>query len=812
MKRRSETHGLQYFIPLLLLLVVSGCAYYNYLYNAKNFYEAGEEERRRSQEEPSKASKTPGSSNYNKSVESIERMLEYYPNNRWVPEALLLIAKSYYHTERYRPAIRKIEELEQRFPNSEYTKEGLLWKGKSMLKISELDSAMFLFDKMLKIEGEQVNVWKAEAYTALGNHYMQQDLYSDAFEQFKKVVDFQVEDEWYRHNAWLMMGICLDKMGRYGEAVKLYDDILSKKIPRKFRFDSKFNRGVALTNKGEYEVAFEQLDELLGDAAFLQQFPGIELQMAICELGMGETEDARERLLKLTDEEKKGEVAARAFYQLGLIQWAIDSSYIKARMSLKQVSSAGRDAEVNIEADSLLKEIDFLAKSWQKIAFYLGQNALLDSVITGELSVFEDDTIFVDSLQIQLDEAEEAKKQKSSRKGGKRDLDERLSGRFSKRDKDKTQDHKEMHDAEDSLQIANADSIVALDSLTVDDLRHRREVDLTESLFELGGFHLFSRLDADSAEYYIRQSLRGRQSKEIWSKSLATLAHIERKRGNTAAHDSLYTLIAEEAPEGEFRSKARSMLGMKAEVHTDSMEIFLASAENSWRTDMAPQLARQNYLDIVNSADSSSDYRARALLAAAYISWKELKEDSLAMQLYDLVSEQYPGTKFADVANDYMEPSRDRKKKADRELKDAEEEANPKQDMFSGKASRLLNFDEDELDQRDTTVYAAADVDVLPEMKTSPEEMDELIRQFYPLEGQIDSIEGLVEVEFVVTARRRIKDITILSAEPPGYQFDSAGKQIVGELSFKPGKLKGNAVDVRMKQVIKFRINPEQKK
>ncbi|HHE46602.1 MAG TPA: outer membrane protein assembly factor BamD, partial [Bacteroidetes bacterium] len=127
-------------IVLVLVGLLSGCAYYNYFYNAKKYYNEAEKSRITGNEDRAKAGGRRSSSGYDKCIESAGRMLEYHPNSRWEDDALLLLAKAYYRVENYRKSIKKVNELIQKYPDSELVLEGLLWKGMSLLKVSQPDS------------------------------------------------------------------------------------------------------------------------------------------------------------------------------------------------------------------------------------------------------------------------------------------------------------------------------------------------------------------------------------------------------------------------------------------------------------------------------------------------------------------------------------------------------------------------------------------------------------------------------------------------------------------------------------------------
>lgn len=80
---------------------------------------------------------------------------------------------------------------------------------------------------------------------------------------------------------------------------------------------------------------------------------------------------------------------------------------------------------------------------------------------------------------------------------------------------------------------------------------------------------------------------------------------------------------------------------------------------------------------------------------------------------------------------------------------------------------------------------------------------------FYPLQARRASIEGWVEVSFLVSEQGRVSDIRIRDAEPPGV-FEESVRQTVSGWRFRPGTIMGEPVKARVITTIRFELEANQ--
>ncbi|MDP8229228.1 MAG: tetratricopeptide repeat protein, partial [Candidatus Electryoneaceae bacterium] len=557
-----------------------GCAYYNYLFNAKNHYEDGENQRRTQNKSNSRSASSRTSSRksgpYGKCIESAGRLLEYYPDSRWEDDALLLLAKAYYRTDQFRSAITKVNELILKYPESPLVTEGLLWKGMSLLKVAQPDSAQLILSRLSGSDGDAD--LRAQAHYALGEYFYDDERWNSAQEQFREVVESSGEDEWLIGEAWIKVGDCLNRLERYEDAAQLYSDIVTAKNPRRLKFIARREQAIALRELDRYDQALELFEELLDDGAYIEEFPRVELETARCLRKMGQQDEARSKFELLIETETRGEIAAQANYELGYLLWDHWRDLSGARTILASVKRVDRGSPLTGQADSLVTEMETLYGHWQRLMFLQQQLSLLDSTENGLRQLMSADTTFIDSLDIMrsAERNAEPNEERPSRGSGERYRRLDPIERMVEEALVEEEQQEETEDAPDSTEADQPDSLIFLDSTTVADLSYQRRWELMLELYQAASFHLFERNDRDSADYYYLRVVELNSppfdstavvigEPDIWARTTASLAYIARARGDTTTSDSLYRLITDELPGTSFGRRTRGLLGLASD-------------------------------------------------------------------------------------------------------------------------------------------------------------------------------------------------------------------------------------------------------
>ncbi|MBU1429247.1 TonB family protein, partial [Myxococcota bacterium] len=75
----------------------------------------------------------------------------------------------------------------------------------------------------------------------------------------------------------------------------------------------------------------------------------------------------------------------------------------------------------------------------------------------------------------------------------------------------------------------------------------------------------------------------------------------------------------------------------------------------------------------------------------------------------------------------------------------------------------------------------------------------------YPLEAQRQGVTGAVKARLLVDVDGAVRQVTILSCDPPGV-FDAAASEALSRWRFRPGAFQGQAVPVWVRKTIRFTL------
>ncbi|MFQ5584673.1 MAG: tetratricopeptide repeat protein, partial [Calditrichia bacterium] len=206
---------------LSILVFLFGCAYYNSLFNAKKNYNAGIEAILNSPD----PTKTPPSAKkyFETAIEKSWKLIDIYgDNSKWADDALLYIAKSEYHLQKYTQSKVHLEQFMNKYPKSNLMDEVNLWYGKAMLQLDDYETANEYF--LRAINNSKDAEIKSEAYFELGNYEFENENYKMAQEYFIKALKEKPNDQ-YRAALYFYLGETFYIQKDYENAIKQYKKV-----------------------------------------------------------------------------------------------------------------------------------------------------------------------------------------------------------------------------------------------------------------------------------------------------------------------------------------------------------------------------------------------------------------------------------------------------------------------------------------------------------------------------------------------------------------------------------------------------------
>ncbi len=363
MKRRPEKTVL---LLLLLVLLGSGCAYFNTYYNAQRYYEEGIRSIERGQGGRAQTGKL------NESLKVASRVLEFYPESRWVDDALLLMGKSYFYLQNYYNAIGKFSELREKFPESELIPQCNLWQAKSLLELREFDEARTWLVLIVKSKAPR-DVW-VESRMVLGVILEELGNLEQAANAYREVVD-SARDKRLKGRAWYQLGLVSLRMNNLEEAAASFARV------------GRFHPGVEIERQASlghidaeiwmhnYRRAEKLIARGLKDEHYFEEWDRFELKECLLLEERGDFSEAIDCYRSHLDEYSRLSSTATACFRLGSIYLLHYDQPDSALKYYEQVSAEERESVWRDSTDVMMTKLE-------RLLYLLDDLAIADSLLT----------------------------------------------------------------------------------------------------------------------------------------------------------------------------------------------------------------------------------------------------------------------------------------------------------------------------------------------------------------------------------------------------------------------------------------------
>jgi len=305
-------------IPLIAILLFTGCAYFNTFYNAKKYFNEAERSYSKTHRITPKERRE-----YEKVIEKCSKILEFYPNSKYVDDALYLMAISYLRIGNRHKARRKFEELFKFYPNSKYIPKAKVEYARLLIESGKPEVAREMLKQSSKTTLEEATLLLAHSLALEGKC-------DKALEELKPVLHKKKLNEQRKIDALMLAAKCSYKTQNYMDAIKYLQSLQKFVLADSIKVESQVLLG---------DVYFE-MDSLDRAREILQRIdlpprdkrrPSIEFRIAQILLKKGETDRALKKFEQVYKENKNGKygqlsayIIANQYEQMDSIKKAID--------------------------------------------------------------------------------------------------------------------------------------------------------------------------------------------------------------------------------------------------------------------------------------------------------------------------------------------------------------------------------------------------------------------------------------------------------------------------------------------------------
>jgi len=390
------------FLPFLLVTaLLSGCVYFNTVYNAKTAYDSGVTSYRED-ERQGRDITNQTKDQFRRAVEKGKKILAEYGDSKYVDDAYLLIGKSYLYLDQAGLAQNYLSDLISNYPNSPFREEARLYLGRSYLQLEEKPLARHEFEYLINNSGE--NSLRAQAYLALADLEKSDGNSAEMLENVQSAIEIADDNEVKADAAWRTGQWALDHE-QYAEAERFFHQ--AGRFTRKPQFDRQIQVQLArvLRLQEQYDLANDKIQAMLAEEEFNDQYAELEIQRGLIYEAQGDTSKAADTYRYVTSEYSKTNAAASGYFYLGNLAYQ-RMDYREAQSHYENVSKASSKSEFVAAANNKAGIIGTLQnyrttreRLQQSLIEAYNKAQAPDTLLTDSTATVESDTFSADSAQ-----------------------------------------------------------------------------------------------------------------------------------------------------------------------------------------------------------------------------------------------------------------------------------------------------------------------------------------------------------------------------------------------------------------------------
>jgi len=320
---------------ILLLLAAlavlgAGCgAYFNTYYNAEKAFHKAERTLANSGAKSARAS-------YDDCLKISSKLLQFYPESRWVDDTILLVGICYVRMEQQRRALRKFDELEGSFPDSPLLPRARIWRARAHL---ELENEGACLDELSRLDLDALS--RAERVEALR---VQADLYRASGNQERLVETLDRLEGTARKNLdkaaiHLDLASVHEVDGHWEEALRHYNAVRRYRPLRGPLLESWLGTLDNQLRLGRLDAVERRLAKLEKDERFYEDRHALQLRQGWLRERQGDLPEARAGWVRILKEFPRTASSAAASHSLGRAFLFQDGQLDSARVYFKRTAT-----------------------------------------------------------------------------------------------------------------------------------------------------------------------------------------------------------------------------------------------------------------------------------------------------------------------------------------------------------------------------------------------------------------------------------------------------------------------------------------
>ncbi len=668
----------------LVMLITSGCVYYNLFYNAEHKFReaetnqanANQNKSGRSAEvihnragEPIAPSISINDKNlYKAAIDKANKVVQYHPDSKYIDDALWLIGKSRFNMTEYITADKKLRELIVRDPNSEYVDDAYFYIGMSQFWLNEYDRALTAFNNVLNLKKSK---YKDDAAFNIAYIDYLEGNFNSAITSFKKMIDDYPKSD-SAATAQFFIAVSYDSLRENQSALAAYRLVKKYGPSHELYFDAQFAYGTSAFSADSIKLGMGIFTDLAGEERYYEKSSIIKVKYAEGLYLMGQVEEAVKEFLDVCEKYSRTEQSTESYYRLGLIYQDYYFDLNQAKEYFNKATQEKRDSDFRNLALARSAQISKLESYRIQLGLDTEEISAPDSAKADSL---KDEQTAVDSV------ASQDRLDISLKPTGENPYDGMDSAQIAnmppairqmmeRMDVNKPQSKDSLIAAEpttvdsftyypellnsppyDMLSMyyedTNEDSLllIANQNVKIDSSDIKKGIEVRFLLAELY-HHDLNRPDSALNEYI--QLIDNYPESEYAPKALLAAASIYENKADTILADSLYRQLVKNYPSTDQAQLAADKIEDARIPEKYDIPAMYRTAEDLFYVQNDPQGALEKFAYIEENFPES-DYAAKSAFARVYIEdqIRQERNDSSIYLLYADIVERYPETPYA---------------------------------------------------------------------------------------------------------------------------------------------------------------------
>ena len=328
-------------LPLfIILLVITGCVYYNTFFNAEKYFEEANNLKLKDDGTPT----ANAIQKYNKVIKKCGVVLTDYKDSKYADDALFLMAKCLYYIGRnYTQAIKNFEELIEFYLESEFVPEAMIYIARSKYDFRQKEEAYELLHDFLLLD--EYKEYHPQALQLLANYHLEEEDYVQTDFYLQKLIEKYPKAKEYE-TAFFLKGKSQHDAGNYKNSNDIFILLLKSKVSRNVKYDARYYIALNYLLIEDFQNSVDYANNLLKKEYRESEIAKIRILQARGLAELGNTDDAIVILQAVVEDNKRSKLAADAFFYLGEIYFNILLDYQGAIDNYNKVKTEYNKSEL----------------------------------------------------------------------------------------------------------------------------------------------------------------------------------------------------------------------------------------------------------------------------------------------------------------------------------------------------------------------------------------------------------------------------------------------------------------------------------